>query len=785
MRVSGTEDLLDWLAGLDEKQLATVLQHRPDTLLPPWPRRLDVLAARLLSSSSLSDAIGPLPTPYVQVLHAVQLCFALGHDPAPIKEVARWLGTNPATVESIVDGLRDRALAWREDEGVVLPEVLHAEGYGQYGLGRSMADMLQNLGNPDLRRLSGTLGLPQTGTKRELLENLVAFYRDGDRIRELVATAPAKARATLAEIAANGPDAEDLSIDGLTPVSAMTWAFERALLFSTYVGTGYMALEVSLALRGPDYHLPFAPDKPELPTSPGDAEHTDTLASAATLRLLDRATATLDAAAAEPLPLLKDGNVGARLIKKLAKDTGASVPEIELALDLLLETRLLVAEETGPAPSGRGRKAPPRPLGLVPNDEFARPEQAELAFLLLTAWWSPAPAAYEHDATDVAAGYRQLAVRLLAELEPGTAIADQAAFVRLAEWRAPMLDEEELDENLQAVFAEGELLGVFASGALSTVGRALDHVQTDEEQLRRAVEALVSRARTTALFGTDLTAIVPGSPGTRLTALLDRVADREAQGTATSWRFTPATVRRAFDQGATAETLLDELGSIAQGELPQPLIYLVNDVARRHGEVRVTEVASVVIGQDPATLAEIAAHRKLAKLGLRAVAPTVLTSTMDAASTLAALREAGYAPTHHEADGSVILPATAQQPRPAPAAVASTPARTVTPPPAEDPVSHASRLLAAPRSAPPLARGRLAKAFSDHRGGRLTPEQQRVCWQLEAGQPVPVRYREENGETSSLLIHAPELDGDVLDAWCVHEHEYRRLALDRLEPGMS
>ncbi|MFE0022129.1 helicase-associated domain-containing protein [Amycolatopsis sp. NPDC059021] len=783
MHQNSTDGLLGWLARLDEKQLATVLQHRADTLLPPWPRRLDVLAARLSSNTSMSKAIEPLPAPYVQALHAVQLCFALGQDPAPIDEIARWLGTKTATVESIVDELQDRALAWREDGGVALPEVLHADAYQQYGLGRSMADMLSALSIPNLRQLSDTLGLPSKGPKRELQENLVAFYRDGDKVRELVATAPAGTRAALVEMAADGPDVENLHVEALSEASPLAWAFARALLFSTYYGMGYMALEISLALRGPDYHLPFTPEPPELPTTTVGAEHAEALASAATLRLLDRATAILDTAAAEPLPLLKDGNVGARLIKKLAKDFGASVPEIELALELLLDTQLLVAVETGPAPSGRGRKAPPRPLGLSPNDEIARPGQAELALLLLTAWWTPSSPEYDHDLLGTAAAYHQLTVRLLAELEPGTAVTDQAAFARMAAWRAPMLEETELAENLPVALAEGELLGVVASGALTTIGRALEHLETDEQPLRDAVGELVARARTTALFGTDLTAIVPGSPDTRLTALLDRVADREAQGTATSWRFSPATVRRAFDQGATAETLLEELRSIAQGELPQPLVYLVNDVARRHGEARVMNVASVVVGEDPATLAEIAAHRKLGKLGLRAIAPTVLTSTVDAAGTLAALRDAGYAPTHHEADGSIILPGTA--PQPALAAAVPEPDRSYAAPPPEDPVRHASRLLAAPLSAPPLQRGQLAKAFSDRYGGRLSLDQQRVCWQLEAGQPVPVQYHEEDGETSTLLVLAPELDVDVLDAWCVHENKYRRLALERIELDMS
>ena len=99
-------------------------------------------------------------------------------------------------------------------------------------------------------------------------------------------------------------------------------------------------------------------------------------------------------------------------------------------------------------------------------------------------------------------------------------------------------------------------------------------------------------------------------------------------------------------------------------------MYLVNDVARRHGEAQVLDVASVVVGE-PTVLAELAAHRKLAKLGLRAVAPTVLTSTVDCSGTLDALRDAGYAPTHHAADGSIVLPA-ANRPSRRPSSVTPT-----------------------------------------------------------------------------------------------------------------
>ena len=49
------------------------------------------------------------------------------------------------------------------------------------------------------------------------------------------------------------------------------------------------------------------------------------------------------------------------------------------------------------------------------------------------------------------------------------------------------------------------------------------------------------------------------------------------------WRFSPTSVRRAFDQGASGDELIRALAAVAGGRLPQPLTYLIRDVERRHG----------------------------------------------------------------------------------------------------------------------------------------------------------------------------------------------------------
>ncbi len=90
------------------------------------------------------------------------------------------------------------------------------------------------------------------------------------------------------------------------------------------------------------------------------------------------------------------------------------------------------------------------------------------------------------------------------------------------------------------------------------------------------------------------------------------------------------------DQGAGSGCeLVDAL------DLPQPLAYLINDTARGHGRIRIAPAACVIHGEEPALLAELAAHRRLSKLGLRQLAPTVLVSRSPLQKTLDALRAEG------------------------------------------------------------------------------------------------------------------------------------------------
>jgi len=86
--------------------------------------------------------------------------------------------------------------------------------------------------------------------------------------------------------------------------------------------------------------------------------------------------------------------------------------------------------------------------------------------------------------------------------------------------------------------------------------------------------------------------------------------------------------------------------------VPQPLAYLIDDVARRHGQVQVRTVGCCLVSDDEALLTEILSTRSLKALKLVRLAPTVLASDKPPSETLGALRTAGYAPASAQADGS-------------------------------------------------------------------------------------------------------------------------------------
>ncbi|WP_431043713.1 helicase-associated domain-containing protein [Streptomyces sp. P1-3] len=157
------------------------------------------------------------------------------------------------------------------------------------------------------------------------------------------------------------------------------------------------------------------------------------------------------------------------------------------------------------------------------------------------------------------------------------------------------------------------------------------------------------------LLQADLTAVAPGPLRRPLAEALGVLAEVESKGGATVYRFTPGSVRRALDAGRSAADLHAFLAEHSRTPVPQPLSYLIDDVARRHGHLRIGAASAYLRCDDDALLAEILADRRSAPLRLRRLAPTVLAAQAAPDALLEGLRAMGYAPAAESAEGDVLV----------------------------------------------------------------------------------------------------------------------------------
>jgi len=262
------------------------------------------------------------------------------------------------------------------------------------------------------------------------------------------------------------------------------------------------------------------------------------------------------------------------------------------------------------------------------------------------------PALVTDEACEACRAARHTALTVLRKISP--AAASREAVAQAVAWESPLSHADQDDRGeLTLVRAEAEALGVVAAGALTELGHRL--VAGDGAGVVRQLGLLLPGVTDEATFGSDLTVVVVGSPSSRVTGLLDSCAVREGRGGATTWRISAASVRPAFDAGTSAAELESQLAAIATTDLPQPLAYLIKDVARRHGRLRVGPATSVVTSADTALLAEVAHDRALVLLGVRLVAPKVPAAEATSDELLAALRRAGYFPVADRVDPAHVV----------------------------------------------------------------------------------------------------------------------------------
>jgi hypothetical protein len=254
-----------------------------------------------------------------------------------------------------------------------------------------------------------------------------------------------------------------------------------------------------------------------------------------------------------------------------------------------------------------------------------------------------APLGPELDRAGIAS-MRKVTLNILAEnLEFDPAIKNLQEIIA---WQMPQRFNA---EYIEWTLREAEWLGLTGQGALSEFGIAFLS-GTDDIGVERALPKPVDHI----LIQADNSAIAPGPLTVELANMIGTIADIESRGGASVYRFSESSIRRGLDHGQTGEQIKDFLKRTSKTPVPQPLEYLINDVAKRHGRLRVGMAQTYIRCEDEGLLTQILHDKKLESLRFRKLAPQVLVCDFETGDVIATLREANYLPAAENASGILI-----------------------------------------------------------------------------------------------------------------------------------
>ncbi|KUH92847.1 helicase-associated domain-containing protein [Mycobacterium sp. IS-1556] len=618
-----------WLADLPDERLIRLLELRPDLTQPP-PGTIAALAARAQARQSVKAATDDLDFLRLAVLDALLVLHA---DTAavPLTKLLELIGDRAAeaAVAGAVDDLRDRALVWGDTTVRVVAEA--AAGLPWY---------------PGQATVEDTTATPEEIAAR--LETL--DEAQSDLLRKLLEGSPVGRTRDAAP--------------GTPPDRPVQRLLAAGLLRQVDAETVILPRLVGQVLRG-ELPGPVQWTEPDPVVATTTAADADAVAAGAALDLLREVEVVLETLGATPVPELRSGGLGVRDVKRLTKMTGIEERRLGLILTVTAAAGLISAGMPEPEPeAGDGPYWAP----TVSADRFVESPTAVKWHLMATAWLDlpgrpgligsrgpdnkPYAALSDSLFSTAAPLDRKLLLEMLASLPPGAGVEATEAS-RAMIWRRPRWGARLQPAPVADLLTEAHALGLVGRGAIATPARALLADAAGDDVVKE-MERILPAPIDHFLLQADLTVIVPGPLQRDLAEELAAVASVESAGAAMVYRISEASIRRALDTGRTAGELHALFARHSKTPVPQGLTYLIDDVARRHGQLRVGKAASFVRCEDAALLAQAVSAPAAEALEMRLLAPTVAVSQAPISEVLAALRQAGFAPAAEDSTGTIV-----------------------------------------------------------------------------------------------------------------------------------
>ena len=588
----------DELRARSDEDLASLFQYRPD-LLSPVPNDFSSLAARASSTPSLVRALDCLNLWHYQIIEAACLL------PEPFKKSELMLITSEETAFAL-DYLWQMGLLYKEGNNFrTLTNLKLLFGNEPAGLGPV------SVGKVDFSKLKD---IPKASS---------------DVLTKLTWGPPRGAITNIKK-----------------PGSAIGWLIENNILVALDSHTVALPREFGIKLRGGKIHKELITKAGDLDGKKIEQKQIDLAAIANISTILRWCEELLHNLSDEPPTALRNGGIGVRDLKRIAEHLGVDEVCAGFVAELCYLGGLVVID-----PDDQ----------ILPTSAFDiwLTKSAEERWYSLVVLWldtsrvsgligkvidkNIAPLGPELDRAGASLIRRTTLKVLLENLKTAPQLASLQKIVRW--WNPQRANDDFVEWNLR----EAEWLGITGQGGLSTFG---SNLLTEEAVL--GVEASLPKPVDHILIQADNSAVAPGPLTAELSAEMGTIADIESRGGATVYRFSEASIRRGLDHGKTGDQIRTFLIKTSKTPMPQPLDYLITDVAKRHGRLRVGSAHTYIRCEDEGLVQQILHDKNCEHLRLRKIATQVLVTDLELTEVINELREFGYLPAAENASGVLL-----------------------------------------------------------------------------------------------------------------------------------
>jgi len=588
----------DELRSRSDAEIAKLFLLRPD-LISPVPSDFSSLAARSNSAPSLMRAMEALNKLQLEILTAT----CVVEEPFSKNEIVTLTDKSAG---AIVDELFERGLLYKDGTKFRLPS--------------------------NIRNLIGDepAGLGPSAPKKIDFKALSDLPKDSAAVLDRLAWGPPRGQVTSIK----------------SPGKAIGWLLENGYLIPMDSQTVVLPREVAIHLRGGKIYKELSLAAPALSGTARKQKDIDRAAIANISDFLRWCEELAHNWSDEPPLALKSGGVGIRDLKRSAEHLGIEEVCVGFVAEILYLAGLIVIDTDD-------QILPTSAFDIWLTRSFEERWHGLVSLWLETSRVSGligkadqkniAPLGPELDRAGISS-IRKATLNLLTankEVDP-----DISKIQSLIRWQTPQRFNGEF---VEWTLREAEWLGVTGQGAISSFGIAFLNNLDD-----LGVEAALPKPVDHILIQADNSAIAPGPLTVELSNMIGTIADIESRGGATVYRFSESSIRRGLDHGQTGDQIKDFLKKTSKTPMPQPLEYLINDVAKRHGKLRVGSATSYLRCEDEGIIQQILHDKKLEHLRFRKLAAQVLITEVELAECIATLRESGYLPAAENATGILI-----------------------------------------------------------------------------------------------------------------------------------